>query len=317
MANRVEKKPKVVVVVGPNASGKSDIALELALKFNGEIISADSRQVYRGLNLTAGKIPGGWKRVGLKRHFIYQNVIHHMTDMISPKRHFTVQRFRKKATKAIAGALKRGKLPIIEGGSGFYVDVLLHDINIPQVPPNRRLRRELDKLDDTALFNRLKALDANTAKRIDRYNRHRVIRAIEIIVMTHSPIPEIQLKDLRRSPYNLLKIGILYPTDTLKKRIAARLRRRLKEGMVEEVRGLRKKRLSWKRLEELGLEFRYIARHLRSELTYDELVSALETQIWHYAKRQITWFKRDENIIWIDAPAKAAPLVRGFLAREV
>jgi tRNA dimethylallyltransferase len=315
MADQVEKKPKVVAIVGPTASGKSAIALELALKFNGEVVSADSRQIYRGLNLTSGKVPGGWKRTGLKRYFVYQDVPHHMTDMVNPKRHFTVQRFRKKASKVVTDVLKKGKLPIVEGGSGFYMDVLLHDINIPVVPPNRRLRKELEKLDDTALINRLKALDAKTAKRIDQHNRHRVIRAIEIIVTTHSPIPEIQIKDLRKSRYDLLKIGILPPLPELKRRINTRLHRRFKEGMVEEIRGLRRKGLSWKRLEELGLEFRYIARHLRGELTYEDMVSTLETQSWRYAKRQITWFKRDKNIIWISAPAKAAPLVRDFLAR--
>jgi len=287
----------------------------LALRFNGEVVSADSRQIYRGLNLTSGKVPGRWKRVGIKRRFVYQNVLHYMTDMISPRKHFTVQKFRKKAGKAITEVIKGGKLPIVEGGSGFYLDVLLHDIDIPEVPPNRRLRKELEKLDDKALLNRLKALDANTAKRIDHHNRHRVIRAIEIIVTTHSPIPEIQLKNLRQSRYNLLKIGVLPSATELKRRIKSRLRRRLREGMVREVKNLRRKRLSWKRLEELGLEFRYVARHLRGELTYDEMVSVLETQSWRYAKRQITWFKRDKNIIWINAPAKAAPLVQDFLAR--
>ncbi len=315
MDDRTERKPKVVAVVGPTASGKSDLALELAIKFNGEVVSADSRQIYRGLNLTSGKVPGSWRRMGVKRRFIYQNIPHHMTDMISPRKHFTVQKFRKKAGKAIAEVIRRDKLPVVEGGSGFYIDVLLHDIDIPEVPPNRRLRRELEKLDDKALLNRLSALDANTAKRIDRHNRHRVIRAIEIIVTTHSPIPEIQLKNLQQSRYDLLKIGISPQADELKRRINSRLHRRLKEGMVEEVRGLRRKRLSWQRLEELGLEFRYIARHLRGELTYDEMTAVLKTQSWRYAKRQITWFKRDKNIIWISNPAKAVPLVRDFLAR--
>ncbi|MDD5710481.1 MAG: tRNA (adenosine(37)-N6)-dimethylallyltransferase MiaA, partial [Candidatus Colwellbacteria bacterium] len=280
MAGQVERKPKVVVIVGPNASGKSELAVELALKFNGEIVSADSRQIYRGLNLTSGKVPGAWRRIGIKRRFVYQDIPHHMTDMISPRKHFTVQEFRKKAGKAIDGVIKRGKLPVVEGGSGFYVDVLLHDIEIPEVPPNRRLRRELGELDDQALLNRLKALDAHTAKRIDQHNRYRVIRAIEIIVTTHSPIPEIQLKNLERSHYDLLKIGLLPPVNELKRRIKNRLERRLKEGMVQEVKGLRRKRISWKRLEELGLEFRYISRHLRGELAYEKMVSTLETQIW-------------------------------------
>jgi tRNA dimethylallyltransferase len=315
MTDQVEKKPKVVAIVGPNASGKSDIALELAIKFDGEIVSADSRQVYRGLNLTAGKVPGGWKRVGLKKRFIYQGILHHMTDIISPKKHFTVQRFKNKADKAIAGVLKRGKLPIVEGGSGFYVDVLLHDLDIPRVPPNRQLRRELEKLDNVSLLNRLKALDAKTARRIDPHNRPRIIRAIEIIVMTHSPIPEIRLNDLQSSRFDLLKIGILLPSEELKNRIKTRLERRLRGGMVEEVRELRRKRLSWKRLEELGLEFRYIARHLRGEINHEEMKSILERQTRQYTKRQITWFKRDKNIIWISTPAKAVPLVRDFLSR--
>ncbi|PIR97736.1 MAG: tRNA (adenosine(37)-N6)-dimethylallyltransferase MiaA [Candidatus Colwellbacteria bacterium CG10_big_fil_rev_8_21_14_0_10_42_22] len=314
MRKEPNRKPRVVAIVGPNASGKSEIALELAIKHNGEIISADSRQVYRGLNLTAGKVPGSWQREGLKRKFIYHGIPHYLTDVISPRKRFTVQNFKKKASRAIDDILKHGKLPIIEGGSGFYVDALLHDINIPKVPPNRKLRRELEKLDNEALLRRLTALDAHTAKRIDQNNRRRIIRAIEIVVMTRSPIQGTGLVNYEHSPYDILKIGISYPADELKRKIKKRLRSRLKEGMINEVKSLHRRGLSWRRLEELGLEFRYIAKHLQGKLSLEEMESTLVTQTWQYARRQLTWFKRDKNIIWIDAPAKALPLVRDFLS---
>ncbi|MBU2101480.1 tRNA (adenosine(37)-N6)-dimethylallyltransferase MiaA [Patescibacteria group bacterium] len=316
MIKEPEKKPKLVAIVGPNASGKSEIALELSIKYNGEVISADSRQVYKGLNLTSGKVPGKWEREGLKRKFVHQEITHHMTDMISLRKRFTVQKFKTKGTKAIDMVLKEGKLPIVEGGSGFYIDTLLHDINVPKVPPNRKLRKELEKLDNETLLRRLSALDRNTAKRIDPSNRRRIIRAIEIVVTTRSAIPELNMTDHKESPYDLLKIGIRFSDEELKRRIESRLKRRLKEGMIKEVRSLHRKGVSWRRLDELGLELKYIAQHLQGKLTHEEMKSALLSQTWQYAKRQITWFKRDKDIIWIDAPAKASLLVQDFLARE-
>ena len=310
-------KPKVLAIVGPNASGKSDLAVELAHKFNGEIISADSRQVYKGLNLVSGKVPGKWKRQGVKLIYEYQGIRHHLISIASPRKRFTVQKFKKKAQKEIDAISSRGKLPILAGGTGFYVDTVLYDINLPQVPPNKKLRKELSQLSKEQLIHRLKALDPERAKNIDADNKRRVIRSIEIVVSSQSPVPEISLFENNQSPYDVLKIGINLSSDELKRRIKARLKRRLDEGMIDEVRKAHLFGLSWKRLEQLGLEFRNISYYLQGYITHEQMQQNILTQSWRFAKRQMTWFKRDPDTIWINAPAKASQLIQGFLSPEV
>ena len=307
-------KPKVLAVVGPTASGKSDLAVELAHKFNGEVISADSRQVYKGFNLASGKVPGRWRISGIKRIYAYQDIRHHLIDVVSPRKRFTVQKFKKKAQKEIVSISSRGKLPIMAGGTGFYVDTVLYDVEIPQVPPNKRLRAELEELSNEQLLNRLSALDPVRAKNIDVNNRRRVIRAIEIVVSSHSPVPEIELFNTKDSPYEILKIGIKLSDEELRRRIKSRLRHRLDEGMVEEIRKAHLLRTSWKRLEDLGLEFKYVAYHLQGIISYEEMQENIINQSWQFAKRQMTWFKRDPNTIWIDVPAKASQLAQDFLS---
>ncbi|MDP3953610.1 MAG: tRNA (adenosine(37)-N6)-dimethylallyltransferase MiaA [bacterium] len=310
-------KPKVVAVVGPNASGKSDLAVELAHKFNGEIVSADSRQIYRSLDLSSGKVPGRWKIRGFKRFYEYQGIPHHLIDAVSPRKRFSAQQYRRKAQRAIKTILEKDKLPIVAGGTGLYINILLHDIPIPEAPPNNKLRRELDSLTTDQLMHRLKALDPERAKVMDPHNRRRIIRAIEVVVSIHSTVPKIDLFDDTNSPYDLFKIGVELSASELKRRIKLRLERRLKEGMVEEIKRAHLLGISWRRLGELGIEFRAIAKFLKGEIGYEQMQKDITSQSWQYARRQMTWFKRDQNIIWLDVPAKAAPLVRDFLSHEV
>jgi len=307
-------KPKVLAIVGPNAAGKSDLAVQLAHKFNGEVISADSRQVYRGLDISSGKVPGKWKIRGFNRRYEYQDIPHHLVDIISPRKSFTVQQYKKKAQRALQDILQRGKIPIIAGGTGFYVDSLLYDLQIPKAPPNRQLRRQLDSLSTEQLMHRLSALDPNRAKSIDANNRRRIIRAIEIVVSIHSPVPQIDLFENRQSPYDLLKIGILLPDEELKRKIKNRLDRRIKDGMIDEVKKTHFLGVSWRRLEEMGLEFHHIVQHLKGKISKEEMITLIETKDNQFARKQMTWFKKDKNIIWIDVPAKASQLVQDFLS---
>ena len=304
-------RTKVLVVVGPNASGKSELGIQLALMHNGEIISADSRQVYRGLDLTSGKVPGEWQRAGTKRQFVYKGVRHHLIDVASPKKRFTVQDYKKKTKRAIGIIFSAGKLPIIVGGSGFYIDTLIYDINIPMVPPRKRLREELEKLTTEQLVNRLKGLDPFRALTIDNKNRRRLVRAIEIVVSTGSQIDP--LKKERVSPYSLLIVGIRLPDEIQKQRISKRIRDRVSEGMIEEVARVHKKGVSWRRLEELGLEFKYIARYLQGDIALGQMEEELEHATLRFARRQMTWFKRNQDIVWVDSPEKAYPIVQDFL----
>ena len=333
-------KAKVIVVLGPTSSGKSELAVVLSKRFNGEIVSADSRQVYRGLDIGAGKVPisyesshdsstkssipnirqdGGivsipnaHRRGGIP---MYKGIPHHLLDVANPKRTFTVAQFQKLGGKALRDILRRRKVPIICGGTGFYIDALLSDAPLPEVKPNVKLRTKLYKLSTLELLTRLQALDPARATSIDPHNKRRLVRALEIILATGKPVPKPSVQD---SKYDVLKIGIRTEKEALNKKIANRLRARLRHGLVSEVKKLHSPPItaagvSWKRLDELGLEYRYVSRYLRGLSTYDEMVKTLESEIRKYAKRQIAWFKRDKNTHWVRTEKAALGLVKHFL----
>lgn len=279
------KKPKILVILGPTASGKSDLAVNLARKFNGEIISADSRQVYKGMNIGTGKIT--------KKEML--GVPHHLLDIENPKKIFTVSKFKELAKEKIEEIFKKGKLPIICGGTGFYIQAIVDNISLPEVPPNYKLRKELEKKSTIELFETLKKLDPKRANDVDNKNPHRLIRAIEI-AKSLGKVPELK-KDER---YQTLQIGIETEDKTLKEKIEKRLIARIKKGMISEAKKLHLKGLSWKRMEELGLEYKYLSYFLQNRITKEEMVSQLSSAIWQYAKRQKTWFKRDKRIHWFE-----------------
>jgi len=292
----------LIVVLGPTASGKSAMAVKLAKRFNGEVVSADSRQVYRGMNLGTGKVS--------KKEM--QGISHHLLDVTSPKKRFDVTQYRKLAQRAINQIFKRGKTPILCGGTGFYIQAIVDGLVIPEVKPDLRLRFDLDQLSTGELFNKLKKLDHKRAKIIDKNNRRRLIRALEIVIKTGETVPTLKRQPL---PYPVLIIGIKKEKKELSSLIKKRLLRRLKQGMVAEVKKLRKSGVSWKRLEEFGLEYRYIARYLQNKIDYDEMVEHLQKESEHFAKRQMTWFKRDKRIKWIQNYQETEGLLREFLRK--
>jgi len=278
-------KPKIVVILGPTSSGKSDLAVLLAKKFNGEIISADSRQVYKGLDIGSGKIT--------KKEMC--DIPHYLLDVVSPKKVFSVSDYKKLTEKKIAEILSRKKLPIICGGTGFYIQSVVHGIILPEVPENKVLRKKLEKLDLVWLQNILKKLDEKRFAEIDVNNKVRLIRAIEIATAI-GKVPEI----ISAPKYDCLLIGLSWPKEKLEERIEKRLITRIKKGLIKEVSDLHENGLSWKRLEMLGLEYRYISLFLQNKLSRKEMVEELKNKIYQYAKRQMTWFKKDKKIIWIE-----------------
>ncbi len=288
-----------MVILGPTASGKSDLAVKIAREFNGEIISADSRQVYRGLNIGSGKITKKEMR----------GVPHHLLDVVSPKKIFTVVQYQKLARKAIWKIWQRGKLPIICGGTGFYIQSVIEGTIIPEVTPNLKLRKTLEKKTTEDLFKLLRSKDSFRAENIDSKNRRRLIRALEIIESL-GEVPKLKAEPIKA---DILIIGVKKSKDELKNLIKKRLNKRLKQGMIKEVEKLKKRSLSWERLENLGLEYRYVARFLQNKISKGKMIKILEAEIWHYAKRQMTWFKRDKRIIWINNPEKAFVIYRGWL----
>ncbi|MCP6720437.1 MAG: tRNA (adenosine(37)-N6)-dimethylallyltransferase MiaA [Patescibacteria group bacterium] len=293
----------IVAIVGPTASGKSELAVKLAEEFNGEIVSADSRQVYKGLNIGSGKIT--------KKEM--SGIPHYLLDVASPKRTFTAAEYQKLGKEAIEKILAKGKLPIICGGTGFYIDALIHGYKLPSVKPNQKLRRELEKQSAEKLFSKLQLLDPERAITIDKYNKRRLIRALEIVIETGKPVRPLEQE--KKTSYRVLKIGIRLPPEELKSRIKKRVEKRIREGMIKEVENLHKRGVSWRRLDELGLEYRFISRYLRGLITKKEMIQILEKEIRQYAKRQVSWFKRNKEIHWLKTAKEAEKLVKKFILR--
>ena len=292
-------KPPLIVIVGPNASGKTDLAIKLAKKFNGEIISADSRQVYRGLDIGTGKATKKEQKI----------IKHHLIDVASPKRDYNVSHFKKEVTATIKLIIKKGKLPFLVGGTGFWVQAVVDNLNLPIVKPNKVLRLKLKNKTSQQLLIMLKKLDPTRAKNIDPQNPYRLIRAIEIVKATHRPIPELK----SNSPYNVLMIGITHTREKLHKKIGQRLKKRLKQGLISEVKRLHKNGVSWQRLNNFGLEYRFVSLYLQAKLTRQEMSVQLQFAIQNYAKRQMTWFQRDKRIHWNNNLNSASKLCKKFI----
>ena len=298
------ERKKLIVILGPTSSGKSALAVKLSKKYSGETISADSRQVYRGMNIGTGKI--------IKKEM--QNVTHYLLDVASPKRRFTVTQYRELALSAIDKIFKKGKIPILCGGTGFYIQAVIDGIIIPEVKPDWKLRKELEKKTAEELFKKLKKLDPRRAGTIDKKNKRRLIRALEIVGKTKKPVPPLQKQPF---PYPVLILGIRKEKTELRKSIKKRLLKRLKQGMmIEEVKKLHKSGVSWKRLEEFGLEYRFVAQYLQKKIKYDEMVSTLQVEIERFSKRQMTWFKKDKRVRWIKIYEEAEKLTKDFLEKK-
>ncbi len=299
----ITMKPKLLVILGPTATGKSDLAVKIAKKFNGEIISSDSRQVYIGLNIGTGKIT----RKEMK------GVKHYMLDVADPKRKFSVARWKNGAEKAIRQIIKRNKLPIVCGGTGFYIQSIAHGILLPEVPPQRHLRNKLEKKNLRELASILKKFDPERLKSIDKKNPIRLIRAIEIASVL-GKVPKLKEADV---PYEVLEIGLKLSNEELVKKIHNRLLKRMKKGLVREAKRLHSQGLTWKRMRELGLEYRYLADYIEKKMSKEQFLERIEMEIRHYAKRQITWFKRDKKIKWFE-PKQTTHIYRevdAFLAQ--
>ncbi len=298
----VAPKPKAIAIVGPTASGKTALSIALATYFNGEVISADSRQVYRGLDIGSAKVTA--KEMG--------DVSHHLIDIADPTTVYTGAEFKRDGDIALTLITNRGKLPIVAGGSFFYLELLKGTMSSAPVPPNPSLRAELEQKTAMELFAELSKLDPKRAEVIDADNPRRLIRALEIIASVGT-VPEVPIFEL---PYDWLTIGIDVPVDILNERIHTRIIDRLKIGMIEEVENLHKNGLSWERLETIGLEYRYIAYYLQNKLTRDEMIEQLTNKSRQFAKRQRVWLKRDKSIHWLPFPADtktAVELVNNFM----
>lgn len=282
--------PKLISVLGPTSSGKSDLAVEIALAFDGEIVSADSRQIYKGLDIGTGKITRSEMR----------GISHHLLDVADPREQYSVVRYKRDAEQAIDDIIFRKKLPILCGGTGLYIDAVCDNVVTPETPPNESLRASLAEKSADEIFRALQQLDPIRAKNIDPKNPRRLIRALEIASAFGSVPPPSE----NTPRYDVLKIGIRTDKETLRARIAARLEKRLTEGMVEETKRLHKSGLSFERLGEIGIEYRYLGQYLAGNITLEEAKKEILFKSWQYAKRQMTWFAGDGRIRWFTLDEK-------------
>jgi len=321
-----KKSKKLIVILGPTATGKTKLAVALAREFNGEIISADSRQVYRGMDIGTGKDLDDYVIKMTNDQFPITNKIsnfkkitipYYLIDIVSPKSDFNVAKYQKLAYRAIDDVLRHGKLPILVGGTGLYIDAVTKGYNFAAGQnklriTNYELRIKLNELILSELLKQLKKIDPVTYNKIDKKNRRRVQRALEIYYSSGQKKSETD----RMSPpdYQILFLGKTHPLPELYKRIDRRLEDRIKEGMIDEIKKLRRSGVSWKKMEEFGLEYRYVSRYARGLISYDDLVNQLKNAIHHFAKRQMTWFKRNQQIIWLKSDSQAERLIKKFLA---
>ena len=294
--------PKLIVIEGTNASGKSSLGVELASRFHGEIVSADSRQVFERLDLGSGKItPEEMK-----------GVPHHLLNVRKPGEFFSMADFQRLSYEAIDGILRRNHVPFLVGGTGLYVDAVADGYVLSGKATDLALRAHLETFDTPALYDMLRQQMPETD--IDPNNRHRVMRMLEKLAAGDE---QASGKEPR---FTLLKLGVTWPREILKQRIDERLDKRLQAGMVDEVKAMLDEGISEEFLIKLGLEYKYLTWYLTGKMGFDQMKEELSLAIKRFAKRQMTWFRRDPRIIWLDMAgdpvAEASSLIEAFLSRS-
>ena len=291
--------PKLITILGPTASGKTKLAVKLAKRFNGEIVSADSRQVYKGMNIGTGK--------ATKQEM--KGVPHYLIDIIRPDKEFNVAIFKELATKGIRKIHKKKKLPFLVGGTGLYINSVVNNIVFPKVGPKEKLRKTLERKSAKELFQIYKNLDGEGAKRIEKENKRRLVRAIEVCKVTGKLFWE--QRKMRDPVVNSLLIGLRFPQQELKERIWKRTERMFKAGLEKEVRTLVKEYGWIPSVETIG--YKEWKEYFEEKIDKDKVKELINLHTVQFSKRQMTWFKRDDRINWIENYNKAQKLINNFL----
>ena len=291
------KKPKLIVILGPTASGKSEMALSLAKKFKGEIISADSRQIYKEMDIGTAKLKNN------------QKVVHYLIDIKKPNQEFNVALFKKSAIKIIKDIQKRGKMPFLVGGTGLYIKAIVDNLNFPTAVPQLKLREKLEKKSLKELFKAYKKLDPKGAKFIDKDNKRRLIRAIEVCKITGKPFWEQRKKE--EPIFRVLQIGIKLPKKLLRNNIEKRVEKMFKDGLEKEARNLAKKYGLIPPLQTIG--YQEWKEFFEGKINKEEVKKLIIQHTNKFAKRQMTWFKRDRRINWVKNLKEAEKLIKDFL----
>ena len=305
-----ETKQKIIVVLGPTASGKSSLGIHLAQEFQGEIVSADSRQVYRGLDIGTAKVTPEERML----------VPHHLLDVVEPNETYTVAQFQEQANQALQEIDQRGKQAFLVGGSPHYIQVVVDNLVMPRIPPQPELRAELESQSLSTLITQLEEMDPEGAAKIDRNNPRRVIRALEVCLISGKPFS--QQRGSAEPLYESLMLGINWPRPVLYRRIDQRVDERIELGMIQEVRDLLAHGVSKERLEDLGLEYRFISQYLRGVYKSEaEMIERLKFAIHDFTRRQLTWFRKETRIHWLEGEggnynAEARQEVECFLQKK-
>lgn len=284
-------KPRVIVIVGPTASGKTSASIKLAKLIDGEIISADSMQIYKEMNIGTAK-PSVEEMDGIK---------HHLIDVVSPDEKYNVTLYKKMAEAAIEEILAKGKTPIIVGGTGLYTSTLINGIEFSEVNEDKEFREEMMKLAEERgidfLHNKLREVDPLSAENIDKNNVRRVVRALEIYKVTGKTKTQLDKESRKEAKYDYKVYGIETEREKLYQRINDRVDVMLQDGLIDEVKNLMQKyEISKTAIQ--GLGYKEVIEYLRDEITYDEMIAKLKLETRRYAKRQMTWFRREEKIKW-------------------
>lgn len=306
------KLPKLIVMLGPTACGKTVWSIRIAKKIGGMIISADSRQIYKGMDIGTAKEKGDWRWTGLSRAYYIDEVPHHIIDFLNPGKRFSVAEFRDRAIKNVRFAHRSGRVPMIVGGTGLYISSIVDNFSIPRIPPNRKLRASLEEKTHEELHKLLMQLDPKAAKDMDIRNKRRMIRALEVCIFSGEPFSEQRQKG--EQLFDILQIGIDVPRDVLYDRINARVDQMMEEGLLDEVEALVKQRYGWTLPSMNGIGYHQFRPYFEGECTLEEAVELLKRDTRHYARRQLSWFRRDKRIKWCTTYEEAEALVDDFLA---
>ena len=299
----------LIVILGPTASGKSDLAVKLAKKFNGEIVSADSRQVYKGMDIGTAKPKGNWKLEIGNWKFIVKGIPHYLLDVINPDQEFNAAIYKKLAIKKIKDIQKRNKIPFLVGGTGLYIQAVVDNIEFPKALPQKRLRKKLEKKSAKELFKIYQKLDPKGAKFIEKENKRRLIRAIEVCKATGKSFWQQRKKG--KPLFEVLQIGLKLPKEELKNRITKRVEKMIKMGLEKEAKNLVKKYGWISSLQTIGYqEWKNL---WEGKIDKKEVEKSIIQHTIQFARRQMTWFKRDQRIHWIKNYHQTEKLVKKFL----
>ena len=299
---KIIMKPKVVVIVGPTASGKTAVSIELAKKINGEIISADSMQIYKYMDIGTAK-PTLDEMQGIK---------HYMLDVVMPDETFNVAKYKSMAESAIEEILRKGKVPIIVGGTGLYINTLVDGIEFADVPGDEEYRNELIEKGyregAMSIYKELEKVDSESAKKIDPNNIRRVARALEIYKVTGKTKTQLDIESRKEVKYDYRLFGMEWDRETLYNRIDLRVDKMIEAGLIDEVRNVTEKfKISNTAVQ--GLGYKEVIEYLNGNISYEEMIEKLKLETRHYAKRQLTWFRRDKRIKWIKPDENATCVI--------